>query len=82
MIDAGADIRYVQELLGHESVDTTVIYTHMSSESMKRSYKSHHPHENDLYLEVDEADKAWLFEFKAQLKRQKKKREQRRRNRK
>ncbi len=80
LIDAGADIRYVQELLGHESVETTVIYTHMSGENMKKSYKSHHPRENDLYLEVDDSYKANLFEFKAQLEQQKKKREKRRRN--
>lgn len=80
LIEAGADIRYVQELLGHESVETTVIYTRLMSESIKRSYRSHHPRDNDLYLEVDESYKARLFEFKARLKRQKAIRERRRRS--
>ena len=49
----GADVRYVQELLGHESIETTVIYTHTQYENIKKIYKSYHPRENDLFAEID-----------------------------
>lgn len=54
LLEAGADVRYVQELLGHENIETTVKYTHLINENVKRAYKSAHPRENQLYDEVDE----------------------------
>ena len=53
LLEAGADVRYVQELLGHESIETTVKYTHLNMENLKRAYKSAHPRENMYYEEVD-----------------------------
>ena len=47
----GADIRYVQELLGHESLDTTVVYTRQIVEGLKKMHRMHHPRENELYRE-------------------------------
>ena len=43
MLDHGADIRVVQELLGHASIATTQVYTKVSSERLKRVYEQAHP---------------------------------------
>jgi site-specific recombinase XerD len=43
MLDSGADLQAVKEILGHENLSTTQIYTHVSIERLKATYKKSHP---------------------------------------
>lgn len=45
MLEGGADIRYIQKLLGHACLDTTAIYTEMNIEALRRVYQATHPAE-------------------------------------
>jgi site-specific recombinase XerD len=44
LLDNGADIRSVKELLGHASLSSTQIYTHLEAEKMKKIFEQAHPH--------------------------------------
>ncbi len=44
LLQNGANIRVIQEILGHASLSTTQIYTHLTIDKLKESYNKHHPH--------------------------------------
>lgn len=48
LLDNGADIRTIQELLGHESINTTQIYTHVSKENIKNQYEKFFPNQAEF----------------------------------
>jgi integrase/recombinase XerD len=77
LLENGAGVRYVQELLGHDSLETTVRYTHDLIKSLKKTYKSHHPRENEYYREVDSSYLDRLNRFREEVGRANTERERR-----
>ena len=43
LLENGADLRVIQELLGHESINATQVYTHVTEEAMKETYQNAFP---------------------------------------
>ncbi len=54
LLDNGASIRHVQELLGHKDIGTTERYTHVQTEGVAKMFRKFHPREHDLFESVDE----------------------------
>ena len=54
LLDNGAGIRHVQELLGHKKIETTAGYTHTQNNSIAKIYRKYHPLEHDLFDAVDD----------------------------
>ena len=45
MLQSGGDLRSIQDLLGHTNLSTTMLYTHLTAEDIKRVHQNCHPHE-------------------------------------
>lgn len=43
LLQGGADLRSIQAMLGHEKIDTTLVYTHISNEQLRKAILEHHP---------------------------------------
>jgi len=54
LLENGASIRHVQELLGHKSIESTVRYTHVMVDGLGKVYRRHHPREHELFEELGE----------------------------
>jgi len=54
LLENGASIRHVQELLGHVSIESTVRYTHLMVDNLAKVYRRHHPRERELFEAVDD----------------------------
>jgi len=62
LINAGADIREVQLLLGHSSIKSTEVYLNLSTRHLKEVYEKYHPLENELYFDAVEREK-YIFDL-------------------
>ena len=43
LLEHGADLRFIQEMLGHSNITTTEIYTHLNQDYLLKSYQAFHP---------------------------------------
>lgn len=53
LLENGASIRHVQELLGHGTIESTARYTHVMNDGLAKIYRRFHPREHELYEEMD-----------------------------
>ena len=54
LLDHGASIRHVQELLGHKNIENTARYTQIQTGGLAKIYRKYHPGEHELIETVDE----------------------------
>jgi len=53
LLENGASVRHVQELLGHRNIESTVRYTHVMTDALTKVYRKYHPREHELFEAVD-----------------------------
>ncbi|GHT77037.1 hypothetical protein FACS1894130_00130 [Spirochaetia bacterium] len=53
-MENGASVRHVQELLGHQNIETTVRYTQIQTDGVFKVYRKYHPGEHELFETVDD----------------------------
>jgi site-specific recombinase XerD len=53
LLDHGADIRHIQELLGHKNIENTARYTQVQTAGLQKIYRKYHPGEHELFETVD-----------------------------
>ena len=70
LLDHGASIRHVQELLGHKNIENTARYTHVQTDGLAKIYRKYHPGEHELYEELDEEYLRRLDTLLAEMKKQ------------
>ena len=68
LINAGADIRDVQALLGHACIQSTEIYLNLATADLKKVYEKYHPLENELFFDVFERERYILSWQEARLR--------------
>jgi integrase/recombinase XerC len=54
LLEHGASVRHVQELLGHKNIETTVRYTQIQSDGVFKVFRKYHPREHELFETVDD----------------------------
>lgn len=55
LLDRGASIRHIQELLGHKNIETTVRYTQVQTTGLQKVFRKYHPGEHELFEVLDDA---------------------------
>jgi site-specific recombinase XerD len=63
MLDRGAGVKEIKEMLGHRCIASTVHYTHFTAGNLKRIIRMYHPRENELYVEFSAAERRRIREL-------------------
>jgi integrase/recombinase XerD len=53
LLENGASVRHVQELLGHTNIESTARYTHVMTDNLAKVFRRHHPREHELFEVLD-----------------------------